>query len=288
MHILDETSQVIAYSHELEQKSRELEAITTELRAANERLQELDRLKDDFVSTVTHELRTPLTSIRSFSEILYDNPDLEIAQRNRFLNIIIKESERLTRLIHQVLDLAKIESGNAEWHISKVDLRAIIEESVAATSRLFEQQHIRLDLHMPHAVPPVAADPDRLMQVMLNLLSNATKFCDSSHGLVDVCLREQSDALRVDVRDNGPGIAPANQRIIFDKFRQVGDTLTEKPQGTGLGLPISRQIITRLGGNLWLESTPGHGATFSFTLPLAADLPATEQQRSTTTDAKRL
>ena len=116
MDIIDEASQVLAYSRQLEQKSRELEAATNELRAANRRLQELDRLKDDFISTVTHELRTPLTSIRAFSEILNDNPELDLQQRERFLGIIIKESERLTRLINQVLDLAKIESGNAEWH----------------------------------------------------------------------------------------------------------------------------------------------------------------------------
>ena len=107
MHIIDEASQVLAYSRQLEQKSRELESATNELRTANQRLQELDRLKDDFISTVTHELRTPLTSIRAFSEILNDNPDLDAAQRGRFLGIVIKESERLTRLINQVLDLAK-------------------------------------------------------------------------------------------------------------------------------------------------------------------------------------
>jgi signal transduction histidine kinase len=106
--MLDEASQVIAYSHELEKKSREVMAATAELRAANQRLTELDRLKDDFVSTVTHELRTPLTSIRAFSEILHDNPDLPADERQKFLNIIIQESERLTRLINQVLDLAKL------------------------------------------------------------------------------------------------------------------------------------------------------------------------------------
>ena len=117
--MLDEASQVIAYSHELEHKSRELMAATAELRAANERLKELDRLKDDFVSTVTHELRTPLTSIRAFSEILHDNPGLDADERQKFLNIIIHESERLTRLINQVLDLAKLESGRAEWQVAR-------------------------------------------------------------------------------------------------------------------------------------------------------------------------
>src|SRR4030095_8171512 len=113
--ILDEASQVVAYSHRLEQKSRELEAATAALREAQERLTELDRLKDDFVSTVTHELRTPLTSIRAFTEILPDHPEVELEQRKKFLGIITKEAERLTRLINQVLDLAKIESGKADW-----------------------------------------------------------------------------------------------------------------------------------------------------------------------------
>ena len=121
--MLDEASQIIVYSHRLEQKSQELERATQELRAANERLTELDRLKDDFVSTVSHELRTPLTSIRAFSEILHDNPDLAVAERTRFLNIVIKETERLTRLINQILDVSKLESGRAEWHESLIDLR---------------------------------------------------------------------------------------------------------------------------------------------------------------------
>src|SRR5262245_8312644 len=137
MNIIDEASQVLAYSRQLEQKSRELESATNELRGANRRLQELDRLKDDFISTVTHELRTPLTSIRAFSEILNDNPQLEGEQRAKFLGIVIKESERLTRLINQVLDLSKIESGNAEWHSTEIDMRDVIEDSVAAVSQLF-------------------------------------------------------------------------------------------------------------------------------------------------------
>src|SRR5262245_12438112 len=149
MHIIDEASQVLAYSRQLEQKSRELESATNELRGANRRLQELDRLKDDFISTVTHELRTPLTSIRAFSEILNDNPRLDDGQRAKFLGIIVKESERLTRLINQVLDLAKIESGNAEWHPGEVDMREVIEDSVTAVSQLFKEHGIALDVRMP-------------------------------------------------------------------------------------------------------------------------------------------
>lgn len=272
LEMLDEASQVIAYSHQLQQKSRELEAATTELRAANQRLQELDRLKDEFVATVTHELRTPLTSIRAFSEILLDNPDLDRETRERSLIVIIKESERLTRLINQVLDLAKIESGNAVWHITELDLKQVVEESLWATSQLFSEREICVEVDLADAVPGVMADQDRLIQVMLNLLANAAKFCAPQRGRVLVRLRAEDAALRVDVCDNGPGVHPDDQEAIFDKFRQVGDAMHGKPQGTGLGLPISRQIIAHFGGKLWVESVPGQGATFSFTLPLTAEL----------------
>ena len=277
MHILDETSQVIAYSHQLEQKSRELEAASAELRAANARLQELDRLKDDFISTVSHELRTPLTSIRAFSEILHDNPGLESTERTRFLSIVIKETERLTRLINQVLDLAKIESGNAEWHESELSMREIIEDSIAATSTLFEERAVKLTTSLDADVPPVRADRDRLVQVMLNLLSNAVKFCKSDGGEVSVALRRDGAMVRVDVRDNGIGIGRDNQSMIFEKFRQGGDTMTGKPHGTGLGLPICRQIINHFGGRLWVESELGRGSTFSFVLPV---LSATRSERA--------
>ena len=269
MDILDETSQVIAYSRELEEKSRELEAATTELRAANARLQELDRLKDDFVSTVTHELRTPLTSMRAFAEILLDNPELPADERERFLQIVIDEIERLSRLINQVLDLSKIESGRADWNMAEVDLKEVIEDSAVATAQLFAERDAELTVRAPDGVPPVAADRDRVKQVVLNLLSNAAKFCAAERGEVAVELSLSGGVARVDVRDNGPGLAADDQRVIFEKFRQRGDAMTDRPQGTGLGLSISRQIVAHLGGELWVSSVPGSGATFSFTLPLA-------------------
>jgi len=268
--ILDEASQVVVYSHRLEQKSRELEAATAELRIANERLTELDRLKDDFISTVTHELRTPLTSIRAFSEILLDDPEIELAQRKNFLGIITRETARLSRLINQVLDLSKIESGSAEWQESRIDMKELVADTVDGMSQLFREKNIRLDVDLPERVPEVSADFDRIVQVLLNLLSNATKFCDRERGEVRIGLSVQGEFLRVGVCDNGPGIRPEDQDAIFDKFRQGGDTLTDKPQGTGLGLHISRHIVERFGGRIWAESRAGEGACFYFTLPIAA------------------
>jgi Na+/proline symporter/nitrogen-specific signal transduction histidine kinase len=275
--MLDEASQIIVYSHRLEQKSQELERATGELRAANERLEELDRMKDEFVSTVSHELRTPLTSIRAFTEILHDHPDLDAAERGRFLGIIIKETERLTRLINQVLDLSKLESGRAEWNTARVDLREVIEDTIVATSQLFKERSARLVPRLPAAVPGVVADLDRIVQVLLNLLSNAVKFVEPGGGTVEVSLTEEAGFLRVDVRDNGPGIRAEDHELIFDKFRQGGDTLPGRPQGSGLGLHISRRIVEHFGGRMWVQSRPGEGACFSFTLPLAGEFPVAAQ-----------
>lgn len=267
LNILDEASQVRAYSKRLEQKSQELEAATRELRSANERLKELDRLKDDFMSSVTHELRTPLTSIRAFSEMLLEDPRIDLADRRRFLGIIVSETERLTRLVNQVLDMAKIESGHAEWDNEEVSLVEVIEQAAASTSQLFKDKGVALEMSLPGKAPSLLADRDRLVQVMLNLLSNAVKFVVRGKGRVLVTLSEADGGLRVDVRDNGPGLTPTEQQIVFEKFRQGGNTMTDKPQGTGLGLPISRQIVEHYGGRLWVESVAGEGATFSFLMP---------------------
>ena len=276
MRILDETSEAIAHSRALEQKSRELEAATAQLRAANERLKELDRLKDDFVATVSHELRTPLTSIRAFSQILFDDPETDLPRRKEFLGIILQESERLTRLINHVLDLAKLESGRAKWDVARVDLKDIVASAVAASRQLFRERSIALETRIATPSAWVDVDRDRLMQVLINLLSNAAKFCQTGTGRVCVELSARDGFFQVDVADNGPGIAPEEQELIFEKFRQSGDTLTAKPQGTGLGLAISRQIVEHFGGRLRVRSVPGAGATFSFTLPAqeAATSPA--------------
>lgn len=268
LDILDEATQVRAYSRELETKQQALEAATAELREANERLRELDRMKDDFISTVTHELRTPLTSIRALSEMLHDDPKLELEQRRRFLGIIVSETERLTRLINQILDMAKLESGQAEWTTGEVRVGDVVREASEALGALYREKDVRLTVDIADTLPLVLADRDRLMQVVVNLLSNAVKFVAPGTGLVKVVVRQAGNTLRVSVADNGPGLTGEECGVIFEKFRQGGNTMTDKPQGTGLGLPISRQIVEYFGGKLWVESTPGNGATFIFTVPL--------------------
>jgi Na+/proline symporter/nitrogen-specific signal transduction histidine kinase len=267
MKILDEASQIIEYSHKLEQKSRELEAATNELREANERLKELDRMKDEFVSIVSHELRTPLTAIRALTEILHDNPDLEREKRQQFLGNVVKEAERLSRLINQVLDMAKIEAETADWAPEQVDLRELIEEGLATTNQLFIEKSVTLDKELPPKAVLVTVDRDRLVQVVINLLSNAVKFCEKESGLVKVRMLAEDGAARVEVTDNGPGIPQAEQEKIFDKFHQIKDRSKGKPMGSGLGLSISQRIIEYHGGKIWVESSGNRGATFIFTLP---------------------
>jgi len=267
MTILDESSQAIEYSRRLEQKSQELESATAELREANKRLQELDQLKDEFISTVTHELRTPLTSIRAFSEILLSNPHMEAGQHNQFLGIIVKESERLTRLINEVLDLAKLESGRVDWRIEQVDLQALVQDAINASSQLFRDKAIAIEEELGDGPIVVAGDHDRLTQVVINLLSNAVKFCPDKTGHVAVRLLPDYDHVRIEVQDNGPGIPLDQQQLIFEKFHQVSDQHAGKPKGTGLGLAISERIMERHGGRIWVESEPGQGSTFKLELP---------------------
>ncbi len=262
MDILDETRQVIAYS-------RELENTTAELKEANERLKELDRLKDEFISTITHELRTPLASIRSLTEILRDNPRIALERREKFLQIVVKESERLTRLINQVLDFQKIESGHMQWDLSQVDFLQVVSDAVDNSKQMLTENNIQLEQNLPLQLPPIAGDRDHLMQVMLNLISNAVKFCDRHDGKISINLKNLEDHLEMRVTDNGIGIRPENQQIIFETFRQVKASGKGRPAGSGLGLAITKRIVDFHGGRIWVESQPGVGATFVFTIPLS-------------------
>ncbi len=250
---------------ELDDVMRILEE-ASELRIALEKLKSLDHLKDDFMSSVTHELRTPLTSIRALSEMMQDDPEMEQEQRQQFLGIVVAETERLSRLVNQVLDMAKIEAGHAEWHNSDVDMRDVVQQAVNSVAGTCRERQIALHTELPASVALLRADADRLVQVVLNLLSNALKFVPVSQGEIVVRLRDVPTGVTVTVTDNGIGIAPDKHTLVFEKFRQV-DNESGSVQGTGLGLPISRQIVEHFGGRMWLESEEGKGACFGFFLP---------------------
>ncbi|MBL8387783.1 MAG: histidine kinase [Hydrogenophaga sp.] len=270
MRILDEASQLRSYSRALEEKSLSLERATAELREANQKLQSLDHLKDDFMSSVTHELRTPLTSIRALSELMRDDEEMDLPQRQQFLGIIVAEAERLSRLVNQVLDMAKIEAGHAEWTVDDVDLREVAAQAAGSMAEMYRERAVTLELQLDATTAVVRADADRLTQVVLNLLSNALKYAPREGGLVQLVLRRDGGEAVVEVQDNGPGIPADQQATVFEKFRQVAGDAHYRPGGTGLGLPISRQIVEHFGGRMWLRSEPGQGACFGFSLPASA------------------
>ena len=269
MHILDETQQVIAYSRELEHKRAELERTTRQLKAANHKLKQVDRLKDDFVSTVTHDLRTPLTAIRAITEILHANDDLASNARRAFLETISRETKRLTRLVNQVLDLQRLEVGLPSRQ--PLEVRGLLEHATDALGQEAAENGIDLCLVLSDADAVVEGDPDRLMQVVLNLLSNAIKFADAT---VTTTLRLDGSTVCIEVADDGPGIPPEKQDAIFEKFRQV-DSPSGHRVGSGLGLAIAQQITAQHEGTLSVESTPGDGATFTVRVPHLPDPEAT-------------
>jgi signal transduction histidine kinase len=287
---------------EVEVQNRELEArvatrtaqladATEEAVAARAAAEAASATKSTFLASVSHELRTPLTSVvgftklvrRRFDEIVTPalaglpgggvaaDPKLERAVRQigENLAIMAAEGERLTAMINDVLDLQKIEAGRMEFRREPVDLRAVVDQALAATSALFATTGLAVVREAPSAVPTVIGDHHRLIQVMINLLSNAVKFTAAGSVTVRVAVAGPEE-LVVSVTDTGTGIAPADQARVFEAFAQAGDTLTDKPRGTGLGLPISREIVEEHGGRLWLESEVGRGSTFAFALPIAA------------------
>jgi Na+/proline symporter/signal transduction histidine kinase len=267
LEILNETSQIRAYSRQLEQKSRELEAATNELRAANARLRELDQLKDDFVSSVSHELRTPLAAIRSFSEILFEDPRLKLDQRKQFLGILVSETERLSRLVNQVLDLAKLESGQADWHTEVVELQDVIGQALSSAEPSMRERGIQAELELDAQPAHVWGDRDRLMQVLVNLLSNGIKYAPAHTGRVRIELYPVETHWRVCISDNGPGIPTADLDLVFEKFHQAAIDGAKQANGTGLGLHICRQIIDNLGGRIWAVCRDQPGASLCFELP---------------------
>jgi signal transduction histidine kinase/CheY-like chemotaxis protein len=237
--------------------------------------------KSAFLSTVSHELRTPLTSVLGFAKIikkrleekvfpLTDKSDAKtsktITQISENLNVVVSEGERLTHLINDVLDLAKIEAGKMEWNMETVSIPEIAERAIAATTALFEQNHLELKKDIDANIPNITGDKDKLIQVMVNLISNAVKF--TPKGKVTFKVFNKNDEVVVSITDTGIGIAAEDHDAVFEQFKQVGDTLTDKPKGTGLGLPICKEIVEHHGGRIWLESELGKGSTFLVAFPI--------------------
>lgn len=280
--------------------TQEVQRFNEDLAQANRKLSELDRLKSDFLSSVSHELRTPLTSIRGFAKLV--GRDLEMilgkleiederlhakARRiNDNLTIIQDEGERLTRLINDVLDLAKIESGRIEWKMESSDIAQVVRQAVAASAGQFaDKPSVNLTVELDPNLPAVKIDRDRMVQVLINLLNNAAKF--THQGKVEIVAAKQDDNwLLLTVRDSGEGFPPEEAEVIFDKFRQVihGDTLRDKPKGTGLGLSICREIIEQFKGRIWATSEPGVGTLISLSLP-PTDEPVVNPQSSAQVEA---
>lgn len=242
---------------------------------------EVDRMKTDFISTVSHELRTPLTSVLGFASIIQEKleddvfpllPDdnrktkKTIRRVKDNINIIISEAERLTALINDVLDIAKMEAGKIDWKKENINIEKIIERSFAATSALLSNKGLELIKDIELEIPQIIGDKNRLIQVLINLISNAIKFTDE--GSITCRAKVINNEIVVSIIDTGYGIEIEEQNKVFDKFKQVGETLTDKPQGTGLGLPICKEIIEHHGGNIWVESKLNEGSNFSFSLPI--------------------
>ncbi len=276
VELLDETSRVLAASRELEEKSRLLEAASAELRQVNDRLQELDHRKDELLSTMAHELRTPLTAIRAFAEILHDNPDLALEQRTEFLGIIARENERLTRLIQGLLDLAKLEAEGMFEGPGTVQLADVVLDAAESMGQLATSRGARLELDLAASLPRVAGDRDRLIQVVINLLSNGLRHAAAEGGRVLVRLEPRAGAVRLEVTDNGSGIPADFLESVFERFRQLPRHGAERRNGTGLGLAISRKIVEQHGGRIWAETAAPGGASFVVELPAAARTGAAE------------
>ncbi len=247
-----------------------VEERTTELAAANEALQKeveerrkAEVLKDELVATVSHELRTPLSSLLGFAELMLDH-DFEPTQQREFLEIIHRETMRLTQLINDFLDLQRIESGRMKYHFTPVDIAALLREASAVYS--LDSSHHRFVIDAPAGLPAAHADADRIRQVLANLFSNAVKFSPDG-GVIAIRARHCGDTIEVSVKDEGIGIPPDVIPRLFQKFSRADNADTRRIGGTGLGLALIREIITAHGGRVWVESTPGHGSTFFFTLP---------------------
>lgn len=271
----------------LDREVRSLEKNVEEsaaLKQAYEKLKELDHVKTTFLSSISHELRTPLTSIIGYAEISRkklskliasiggDDPKIvrEITQVEENLGILVSESERLTALIETILDLTAIEAGRAEWRWEPLSLREVIEKTAKTLLSSFKEKGLTFKLAIEDALPLIKGDRYRISQVLYQILSNAAAYTDQ--GGVTCSAKKVGDEIVISIADTGRGILSSLHGLIFEKFSQIGDALTDKPKGVGLGLPICRLIVGYHGGTIGVESEPGKGSVFTISLPVDKDV----------------
>lgn len=255
-------------SDAIKHKNMNLQTALDALSEAHARLQEYDSKKTDFLANVSHELRTPLSSIRSYSEILLSYDDIDRETGKEFIKIINEESERLTDLVNELLDLIRIESGKVELHLSPVRPAELIEESTRLILPMATNKGLELVVAECRDLPVVQGDRNQLLQVLVNLLNNAVKF--TAAGTITVGACQDGDGIRFAVTDTGEGIFPEEKELIFDEFYRIAGAPASRPKGSGLGLAISRKIVEYHGGRIWVDSAVGKGSTFFFSIPLAA------------------
>jgi len=251
-------------------RTAELQKTNEQLQETNRRLQEIDKIKTDFVSAVSHELRTPLTTMKAFIELIVMKPDMPAGRREKLMKIINSEADRLGRLTSDLLDLERIEAGSMIWHRQTVSIVELIQNSLSLMEPLFEKKGLLVTTEFSPQLPNITGDPDRLDQVVTNILSNAGKFTPPG-GSIHVGVRRDrapEDRIVVTISDTGVGIPAGDIETIFEKFRRSGDPQTNTIEGAGLGLAIARHIVEYHGGSIRAESTLGKGSTFVFMLPL--------------------
>jgi signal transduction histidine kinase len=222
---------------------------------------------------MSHELRTPLNAILGYTELILDNVYGDTPNKIRgALQRVERNGRHLLGLINDVLDLSKIEAGQLTLSLADYSIKEVVLSVYSAVESLAAEKQIALKVEMPAHLPPGRGDERRLTQVLLNLVGNAIKFTDT--GEVAIKTSSANGSFIVSVCDTGLGISPAGQVKLFEEFQQIDNSITKKKGGTGLGLAISRRIIELHGGRIWVESSPGKGSTFSFTLPVTVELQA--------------
>ena len=267
LKILEESKENIVSNKVLLEKSNELSQLSSKLKDANQELISKDKQKDEFLDTVAHELKTPITGIRAATELLMDDDDdMPKDIKAQFLKNILQDTDRLGRLIHNILDFEKLETGRLHLDLQYHDIQKTIHQAISSISQIAAKKEVKIINNNPHTFS-TRYDEDRILQVLINLLSNAIKFCNQKTGIIEIDYKLGNQMVEISVTDNGKGIPEEDHKFIFDKFYQSKHQNTIKPQGSGLGLAITKQIVEKHNGKIWAKKDVKNGATLVFTIP---------------------